>query len=198
MTLRNFLDTGGGRDADVDESTLVFNFKQHVKPPRLNRYMVIWLGWTKKDTSVVVLTIKKRQQEAAKRMQELIRQFAMILPQVCTSTVAIKMETKDGTGYKDVREIYADAKLVVRIKMEYNEEKSDAANAKLARDIINDPYEVDMHLEELREVAVQKCRKMSVEEKRKLGLGHSRLSPEDLSKSETTLWRLKVLVKRSP
>ncbi|KAL6288726.1 hypothetical protein ACE6H2_006236 [Prunus campanulata] len=44
-------------------------------------------------------------------------------------------------------------------------------------------YEVDMHLEELREMVVQKCIKMSTEEKRKLGVALTRLWPEDLSKA---------------
>lgn len=82
-------------------------------------------------------------------------------------------------------------------------------------------YEVDVHLDELREMLVQKCRKTSTEEKRKLGAALTRLSPEDLGKaleivaqsntgfqataeeveldmdaqSESTLWRLKFFVK---
>ncbi|KAI3986188.1 hypothetical protein MKX01_004332 [Papaver californicum] len=172
------------------------------------------------------------------------------------STIRNNMELKDGTGYKNVREICADVRLVFKNAMTYNEEKSDvhvmaktllakfevevgtkrkeeaeahrdmqlaqeAANAKLARDISNELYEVDMHLDELREVVVQKCRKMSAEEKKKLGTGLGQLSPEDLNKaldiiaqknpnleatadevdidmdaqSESTLWRLKILVK---
>ncbi|KAJ4720835.1 Transcription factor like [Melia azedarach] len=97
----------------------------------------------------------------------------------------------------------------------------EAAHAKMARDASNELYEVDMHLEELREIIVQKCRKTSTEEKRKLGVALTRLSPEDLSKaleivaqsnsgfqataeevdldidaqSECTLWRLKFFVK---
>ncbi|KAL5733445.1 hypothetical protein ACOSP7_032777 [Xanthoceras sorbifolium] len=97
----------------------------------------------------------------------------------------------------------------------------EAAHAKMTRDISNELYEVDMHLEELREIVVQKCRKTTIEEKRKLGAALTRLSPEDLSKaleivaqsdtsfqatadevdldidaqSESTLWRLKFFVK---
>ncbi|KAK1589419.1 hypothetical protein Q3G72_033835 [Acer saccharum] len=97
----------------------------------------------------------------------------------------------------------------------------EAAHAKMTRDISNELFEVDMHLEELREIVVQKCRKTSTEEKRKLGAALSRLSPDDLSKaleivaqnntsfqataeevnldidaqSESTLWRLKLFVK---
>ncbi|MCL7050975.1 hypothetical protein MKW94_025994 [Papaver nudicaule] len=183
------------------------------------------------------------------------------------STIRNKMESKDGNGYKNVREIGADVRLVFKNAMTYNEEKSDvhvmaktllakfeekwyqllpkvveeetirkeeeaeahrdmqlvqeAANAKLARDISNELYEVDMHLDELRELVVQRCRKMSAEEKKKLGTGLSQLSPEDLNKAldiiaeknpnfeataeevdidmdaqtESTLWRLKILVK---
>ncbi|KAI3932306.1 hypothetical protein MKW98_025026 [Papaver atlanticum] len=310
--ITDFLNIGG--DA-VDESTKVFNFKQHVDGvasqvdqlgQKLNGISKFYSSMSRKQgCSVgkdkerhVTSSIKKHQQEAAKRMQELMRQFATILRQLTQhklawpfmqpvdvkglelhdyyevidkpmdfSTIKNQMETKDGTGYKNVREIYADVRLVFKNAMTYNEEKSDvhkmaktllekfeekwsrllprvveeetkrkeeeaeahrdmqlvqeAANGKLARDISNELYEVDMHLEELREVVVQKCRKMSAEEKRKLGSGLSRLSPEDLSKaleiiaqknpdfqagaeevnidmdaqSESTLWRLKVLVK---
>ncbi|XP_058092332.1 transcription factor GTE1-like isoform X3 [Magnolia sinica] len=183
------------------------------------------------------------------------------------STIRNQMEAKDGTGYKNVREICADVRLVFKNAMTYNDDRSDvhvmaktlldkfeekwlqllpkvieeetrrkeeeaeanfdmqiaqeAANAKMARDISNELYELDLHLEELREMVVQKCRKMTTEEKRKLGSGLSRLSPEDLNKaleiiaqknpsfqataeevdidmdaqSESTLWRLKFFVK---
>ncbi|XP_057971626.1 transcription factor GTE6 isoform X2 [Malania oleifera] len=260
-----------------------------------------------KDKEKNILGIKKHQQEAsqreaaaAKRMQELMRQFATILRQITQhkwawpfmqpvdveglglhdyyeviekpmdfSTIKNQMEAKDGTGYKNVREICADVRLVFKNAMKYNDEKSDvhvmadtlmkkfeekwlqflpkvadeekkredeeaelqlelqlaeeAAHAKMARDISNELYDIDMHLEELRELVVQKCRKMSTEEKRKLGAALTRLSPEDLSKaleivaqnnasfqataeevdldidaqSESTLWRLKVFVKEA-
>ncbi|CAK9136157.1 unnamed protein product [Ilex paraguariensis] len=97
----------------------------------------------------------------------------------------------------------------------------DAAHAKMARDLSNELYEVNMHLEEVRKMVVQKCRKMSTEEKRKLGIALTRLCPEELSKaleivaqsnpdfqataeevdldidaqSESTLWRLKFFVR---
>ncbi|XP_058103826.1 transcription factor GTE6-like [Magnolia sinica] len=183
------------------------------------------------------------------------------------STIRNQMEAKDGTGYKNAREICADVRLVFKNAMTYNDDRSDvhvmaktlldkfeekwlqllpkvieeetrrkeeeaeanfdmqiaqeAANAKMERDISNELYELDLHLEELREMVVQKCRKMTIEEKRKLGSGLSRLSPEDLNKpleiiaqknpsfqataeevdidmdaqSESTLWRLKFFVK---
>ncbi|KAK7856166.1 transcription factor gte1 [Quercus suber] len=185
------------------------------------------------------------------------------------STIEKKMDAKDGTGYKNVREIYADVRLVFKNAMIYNEEKDDvhvmaktllakfeekwlqllpkvaeeerrqteedveaklnmqraqdAAYAKMARDLSSELYEFDMHLKKLREMVVQKCRKMSSEEKRSLGTALTQLSPEDLSKaleivaetnpsfqataqevdldidaqSEYTLWRLKAFVKDS-
>ncbi|XP_031741532.1 transcription factor GTE1 isoform X2 [Cucumis sativus] len=183
------------------------------------------------------------------------------------STIKNQMEAKDGTGYKNVREICSDVRLVFKNAMKYNDERSDvhvmaktllakfeekwlqllpkvteeekrredeeaealldmqlaqeAAQAKMARDISNEIYEVDMQLEELRELVVQNCRKISTEEKRKLGAALTKLSPEDISKaleivaennpsfqataeevdldidaqSESTLWRLKFFVK---
>ncbi|KAJ6909406.1 hypothetical protein NC652_020404 [Populus alba x Populus x berolinensis] len=258
-----------------------------------------------KDKERHIPSVRKQQQDAskreaaaAKRMQELMRQFGTILRQITQhkwawpfmqpvdvkglglhdyyevidkpmdfSTIKNQMEAKDGTGYKNVREICADVRLVFKNAMKYNDERSDvhvmaktllgkfeekwlqflpkvteeekrreeeeaeaqldmqlaqeAAHAKMARDLGNELYEVDMHLEELREMVVQKCRKMSTEEKRKLGAALTRLSPEDLTKaleivaqnnpgfqataeevdldidaqSETTLWRLKFFVK---
>ncbi|GMY08730.1 transcription factor GTE6 [Fagus crenata] len=183
------------------------------------------------------------------------------------STIKNQMEAKDGTGYKNVREICADVRLVFKNAMKYNDERSDvhvmaktllekfeekwlqllpkvteeekrredeeaqaqldmqlaqdASYARMARDLNNELYELDVHLEDLREMVVQKCRKMSTEEKRKLGAALTKLSPEDLTKaleivaqnnpsfqataeevdldidaqSESTLWRLKFFVK---
>ncbi|KAL7228728.1 hypothetical protein ACSBR2_007426 [Camellia fascicularis] len=257
-----------------------------------------------KDKEKRIPSIKKLQQEAAhreaaaaKRMQELMRQFGTILRQITQLKWAwpfmqpvdveglglhdyyevidrpmdfstIKNQMEDGTGYKNVRDICADVRLVFTNAMKYNnDENSDvhvmaktllakfeekwlqllpkvneeekrreeeeaqveinmklaleAAHAKMARDLSNEIYEVDMHLEELREMLVQNCRKFSSEEKRKLGADLTRLSPEDLTKalgivaqdnpsfqaaaeevdldidaqSESTLWRLKFFVK---
>lgn len=41
------------------------------------------------------------------------------------STIKSKMEAKDGTGYKNVREIYADVRLIFKNAMKYNDEKHD-------------------------------------------------------------------------
>ncbi|XP_021300158.1 transcription factor GTE1 isoform X2 [Herrania umbratica] len=222
--------------------------------------------------------IEKQQQEAShreaaavKRMQDLMRQFATILRQVIQKpmdfgTIKSKMEAKDGTGYNNVREIYADVRLVFKNAMKYNDERHDvhimaktllekfeekwlqllpkvaeeekrqveeeaksqldmklaqeAAHANMARELSNELCEVDLQLEKLRQMVIQRCRKMSTEEKKKLGTALTRLSPEDLSKaleivaennpgfqptaqevdldidaqSELTLWRLKVFV----
>lgn len=40
-------------------------------------------------------------------------------------TIKSKMEAKDGTGYKNVREIYADVRLVFKNAMKYNDERHD-------------------------------------------------------------------------
>ncbi|CAK7325506.1 unnamed protein product [Dovyalis caffra] len=87
------------------------------------------------------------------------------------STIKNQMEAKDGMGYKNVREICADVRLVFKNAMKYYDERSDvhekrredeeaeaqldmqlaqeAAHAKTARDLSDELYEVDMHLEEL-------------------------------------------------
>ncbi|XP_060179106.1 transcription factor GTE1-like isoform X3 [Lycium barbarum] len=182
------------------------------------------------------------------------------------STIKSKMEVKDGSGYKHVREICADVRLIFKNAMKYNEERDDvhvmartllgkfeekwlqllpkvdeeekrrkeeeaeaqqdmqlaqeAVHAKMAKDLSLELDEVDMQLEELREMVLQKCRKMSTEDKKKLGNALTRLSPEDLNKallivaqndptfqatateveldmnvqSESTLWKLKFFV----
>lgn len=240
----------------------------------------------------------RREAAAAKRMQELMRQFGTILRQITQhkwawpfmqpvdveglglhdyyeiidrpmdfSTIKNQMEATDGAGYKHVREICADVRLVFKNAMKYNDDKSDvhlmaktllekfeekwlqllpkvneeekrreeeeaeaqlnmqlaqeSAHAKLARDLCNELYEVDTHVEELREMVVRRCRKISIEEKINLGIALTKLSPDDLSKaleivaqsnplfpasaeeveldidaqSELTLWRLKFFVK---
>ncbi|XP_060957629.1 transcription factor GTE1 isoform X1 [Cannabis sativa] len=144
-------------------------------------------------------------------------------------TIKTKMEAKDGNGYKNVREIYADVRLVFKNAMKYNDEKDDVhvmaktllekfeekwlqllpkvaeeekkreeeeakallemritrevKYANMAKDTSTKLYEIDIQLRELKERVVQKCRRMSTEEKRKLGSALTRLSPEDISKA---------------
>lgn len=182
------------------------------------------------------------------------------------STIKNKMEAKDGSGYKHVREICADVRLIFKNAMKYNEERDDvhvmaktllgkfeekwlqllpkvdeeekrrkeeeaeaqqdmqlaqeAAHAKMAKDLTIELDEVEMQLEELREMVLQKCRKISTEDRKQLGNALTKLSPEDLNKallivaqndpafqptateveldmnaqSESTLWKLKFFV----
>lgn len=262
---------------------------------------------TSKGKDKRILNIKKQQQDAsrreaaaAKRMQELMRQFSTILRNTTQhewawpfmnpveverlglhdyyevikkpmdlGTIKNRMEAKDGTGYKNVREMDADVRLVFENAMKYNEPDSDAHkmattlleiyqakwrqllpkvekeekrrheeeaeaqleiqlaqeadHATIAKDISNELYEVDTHLEELREMVIQKCRKISTEEKRKLMAALSRLTSEDLCKvveivaeynpsfpataeevdldidaqSESALWKLKFFMKNA-
>ncbi|KAJ8530645.1 hypothetical protein K7X08_023526 [Anisodus acutangulus] len=192
--------------------------------------------------------------------------FEVIEKPMDFGTIKSKMEAKDGSGYKHVREICADVRLIFKNAMKYNEERDDvhimaktllgrfeekwlqllpkvdeeekrrkeeeaeaqqdmqlaqeAVHAKMAKDLSIELDEVDMQLEELREMVLQKCRKMSTEDKKKLGNALTRLSPEDLNKallivaqndptfqatateveldmnaqSESTLWKLKFFV----
>lgn len=195
--------------------------------------------------------------------------FEVIEKPMDFSTIKSKMEAKDGAGYKNVREMCADVRLIFKNAMRYNEERDDvhvmaktllakfeekwlqllpkvdeeekrrkeeeaeaqidiqlaqeAAHAKMARDLSDELDEVDLYLEELREMVLQKCRRMTTEEKRRLGTALTRLSPDDLQKallivaennpaflataeevdldidaqSESTLWRLKFFVKEA-
>ncbi|KAL9406774.1 hypothetical protein Peur_003746 [Populus x canadensis] len=182
------------------------------------------------------------------------------------STIKNRMEAKDGTGYKNVREIYADVRLVFKNAMKYNDERDDvhvmartllekfeekwlqllpkvaeeekrqekeqtatlvatklaeeASYANMAQDLSNELHGVDMQLERIREMVVRNSRKISTEEKKKLGTALTQLSHQDLiraleivaehnpsfqataqevnldmdTQSDVTLWRLKVFV----
>ncbi|PSS17715.1 Transcription factor like, partial [Actinidia chinensis var. chinensis] len=194
-----------------------------------------------KDKENKINSFKKRQQDAsrrevaaAKRMQELMRQFGTILRQITQhkwagpfmqpvdvvglglhdyfeviekpmdfSTIKTKMEAKDGTGYKNVRQICADVRLIFKNAMKYNDERNnfhvmaktllakfeekwlqllpkvdeeekrrkeeeaeaqfdmqfaqEVAHAKMARDLSHELEEVDLYLEELKEMVLQKC-----------------------------------------
>ncbi|KAG6788073.1 hypothetical protein POTOM_004126 [Populus tomentosa] len=182
------------------------------------------------------------------------------------STIKNRMEAKDGTGYKNVREIYADVRLVFKNAMKYNDERDDvhvmartllekfeekwlqllpkvaeeekrrekeqtatqvatklaeeASYANMAQDLSNELHGVDMQLERIREMVVCNSRKISTEEKKKLGTALTQLSHQDLiraleivaehnpsfqataqevnldmdTQSDVTLWRLKVFV----
>ncbi|KAL6548293.1 hypothetical protein OROGR_008714 [Orobanche gracilis] len=167
------------------------------------------------------------------------------------STIISKMEARDGTGYKNVREISADVRLIFKNAMKYNDEKDDVhvmakslldkfetkwlqllpkvdedeklrreeeaemqldmqlarevAHAKTARDLSSELDKVEMNLEELKELALQKCRsgsiayifgvagygdpicactvKMTTEEKKRLGSAITRLPPHDIDKA---------------
>ncbi|KAJ4773010.1 Transcription factor GTE1 [Rhynchospora pubera] len=185
-------------------------------------------------------------------------------------TIQNRMEGKDEVNrYKNVREIYADVRLVFKNAMRYNDETNDvhvmaktllekfeekwlqllpkvieeetrqkeeeaqvsanimiaqeASISRLARETDNELCELSLRLKELRQMAIESCRKMTSEEKRKLGTGLSNLSPEDLNKaleiiaqdnpkfqytaeevdldmdaqSELTLWRLKFFVREA-
>ncbi|GJN09204.1 hypothetical protein PR202_ga27188 [Eleusine coracana subsp. coracana] len=99
----------------------------------------------------------------------------------------------------------------------------EASIAKLAKVTDEELNEINKQLDKLRKMVVQRCRKMTTDEKRKLGAGLCHLSPDDLSKaleivaqdnpsfqtkaeevdldmdaqSETTLWRLKFFVREA-
>lgn len=181
-------------------------------------------------------------------------------------TIKNRMEAKDGTGYKNVREIYADVRLVFKNAMKYNDERDDvhvmartllekfeekwlqllpkvaeeeksrekeqtatqvatklaeqASYANMAQYLSNELHGVDMQLERIRKMVVHNSRKISTEEKKKIGTALTQLSHQDLiraleivaehnlsfqataqevnldmdTQSDVTLWRLKVFV----
>ncbi|KAM7262752.1 hypothetical protein ACFE04_000435 [Oxalis oulophora] len=105
-----------------------------------------------------------------------------------------------------------------KVQMDFQLEQEDA-NANLARALSSELYDIDLQLEKLREMVVQKCRKMSPEEKKKLTRIIKKLPAEEIDKAlqivaehnpsfhlnnphevnldlelqnEVTLWRLRV------
>lgn len=56
---------------------------------------------------------------------ELISVYQIIDRPMDFSTIKNQMEATDGTGYKHVREISADVRLVFKNAMKYNDDKSD-------------------------------------------------------------------------
>ncbi|XP_027338313.1 transcription factor GTE1-like [Abrus precatorius] len=233
-------------------------------------------------------------------MQELMRQFSLILHQMTQhkwawpfmepvdveglglydyyeiiekpmdfTTIKRKMDAKDGSGYKNVREIYSDVRLIFKNAMKYNDEKNDihvmaktllekfekkwlqllpkvarvengllkeeaqvqletqlaqkATYANMARDINVALCDVDLNLNRLKAMVMEKCRKLSTQEKLALTTALSRLTLENLTRalqivsennptfqlnvdevnldldaqSDYTLWRLNIFVKRA-
>ncbi|KAG9150435.1 hypothetical protein Leryth_019802 [Lithospermum erythrorhizon] len=184
-------------------------------------------------------------------------------------TIKAKMEAKDGSGYKNVREICSDVRLVFKNAIKYNDEKDDvhvmaqtllkrfeekwlkllpkvdeeerrqreeekkaqldiqlaeeAAHAKKVRELRVELDAVDRNLDQLRDMAFQKCRKVSVDEKKRLANALGRLTPEELGHaleivsqdyptfetsgeevelgldnlSHSTLWKLKLFAKET-
>ncbi|OWM70167.1 transcription factor GTE1 isoform X2 [Punica granatum] len=198
-----------------------------------------------------------READAARRMQELMSQFATILRQITQhkwafpfmqpvdveglglhdyhevidkpmdfTTIKKRMEAKDDSSYKNVREICADVRLVFKNAMKYNDEKNnihvmaktllakfeekwlqllpkvideertrereeaesqldmqlakEVEHARMARDISKELSEVETNLEELRELVLQKCRKLSVFDKMQLLQDFHQLPLEDM------------------
>ncbi|GAA0142179.1 hypothetical protein LIER_03136 [Lithospermum erythrorhizon] len=184
-------------------------------------------------------------------------------------TIKAKMEAKDGSGYKNVREICSDVRLVFKNAIKYNDEKDDvhvmaqtllkrfeekwlkllpkvdeeerrqreeekkaqldiqlaeeAAHAKKVRELRVELDAVDRNLDQLRDMAFQKCRKVSVDEKKRLANALGSLTPEELGHaleivsqdyptfetsgeevelgldhlSHSTLWKLKLFAKET-
>uniref|UniRef100_A0A6N2M7X7 Bromo domain-containing protein n=1 Tax=Salix viminalis TaxID=40686 RepID=A0A6N2M7X7_SALVM len=120
-------------------------------------------------------------------------------------TIKNRMEAKDGTGYKNVREIYADVRLVFKNAMKYNDERDDVHV--MARTLLEKFEEKWLQLlpkvaeeeksREKEQTATQVATKLaeqasyanmaqylsneiSTEEKKKLGTALTQLSHQDL------------------
>ncbi|OEL36048.1 Transcription factor GTE1 [Dichanthelium oligosanthes] len=159
-------------------------------------------------------------------MPDLMRQFGVILREITADKNTawpfmkpvdpVEMEVPD--YYNEKRQMEEESKGVV-----VTNTSREAAIAKLAKDTDDELNQINKQLEELRKMVVHRCRKMTTDEKRKLGAGLCHLSPDDLNKaleivaqdnpsfqtkaeevdldmdaqSETTLWRLKFFVREA-
>ncbi|XP_022926549.1 transcription factor GTE6-like isoform X3 [Cucurbita moschata] len=184
-----------------------------------------------KDKEKHITSIRKQQQDssrregaAAKRMQELMRQFATIFRQISQhkwawpfldpvdveglglhdyyevidkpmdfSTIKNKMEAKDGSGYKNVREIYADVRLVFKNAMRYNDEKNDVHV--MAKTLLEKFEEKWLQL--LPKVAEEEKRKVEEEVEFQFDMQHAQEATyanmaRDIS-NEATLWLEKAV-----
>ncbi|XP_068484064.1 transcription factor GTE1-like isoform X2 [Phaseolus vulgaris] len=185
------------------------------------------------------------------------------------STIEKKMNAKDGSGYKNVREIYSDVRLIFKNAMKYNNEKHDihimaksllekfekkwlqllpkvaqaeseqlkeeanaqlekqlvqeATYANMAKDISLSLCEVEVQLKNLKEMVIEKCRKISIRERLELVKSFNRLNFDNLNKAlqiicendptfkpndlevnldldnqtDYTVWKLNVFVKKA-
>ncbi|RDY06062.1 Transcription factor GTE1, partial [Mucuna pruriens] len=196
------------------------------------------------------------------------------------STIKKKMDAKDGSGYKNVREIYSDVRLIFKNAMKYNDEKHDihvmaktllekfekkwlqllpkvaqaeneqlkeeahaqletqlaqeATYAHMAKNISLEMVnvfdymlfqlcDVEAHLKTLKEMVIQKCRKLSSPEKVELSKAFYGLNEDNLNKAlqiisendptfqpsaqevnldlddqnDFTLWKLNVFIRRA-
>ncbi|XP_047172552.1 transcription factor GTE1-like isoform X3 [Vigna umbellata] len=160
---------------------------------------------------------------AAKRMQELMRQFSTILRQITQHKWAWPfLDPVDVEGlklhdyYEEKRQLDEEAQAQLDIQL-----AQETTYANKAKDISTELYEVDMQLKSLKEMVIQKCRKLSTQEKKMLGVTLGKLSLENLyraldvvaetnpifqptgdevdldldAQSDYTLWRLKAFVK---
>ncbi|KAL4199213.1 hypothetical protein AMTRI_Chr03g143790 [Amborella trichopoda] len=127
-------------------------------------------------------------------------------------TIRNQMEAKDGSGYKNVREIYNDVILVFKNAMTYNDEKSDVhLMAKTLFDKFEEKWQLllpkvveeetrrkeeeaegSSDLQIAQEASIVKLGRDISYEKRQLGLDLSQLSPEDLVKA------LDIVAQRNP
>ncbi|KAK7412957.1 hypothetical protein VNO78_04746 [Psophocarpus tetragonolobus] len=185
------------------------------------------------------------------------------------NTIKKRMNAKDGSGYKNVREIYSDVRLIFKNAMKYNDGKHDihirarsllekiekkwlqllpkvdlaeserlreeahaqletqlaqeATYAKMAKDISLELCDVEVHLKNLKEMVIEKCRKLSTREKLTLAQYFNKLNVDNLYKamqivsendptfqpnaqevnidfdhqSDYTLWKLSVFAKKA-
>ncbi|RHN56425.1 putative chromatin remodeler Bromodomain family [Medicago truncatula] len=102
------------------------------------------------------------------------------------STIKIRMEAKDGSGYKNVREIYADESDLS--KEEAHEELNkrlaqEATYANMTRELSTELSKVDMALRSLKTTAISQCRKLSHPEKLILANAFTKLSPDNIVKA---------------
>ncbi|WVZ25267.1 hypothetical protein V8G54_003811 [Vigna mungo] len=129
---------------------------------------------------------------------------------------SVHVQPSNPTLHEEKRQLEEEAQAQLDIQL-----AQETTYANKAKDISTELYEVDMQLKSLKEMVIQKCRKLSTQEKKMLGVTLGKLSLENLyraldvvaetnpifqptgdevdldldAQSDYTLWRLKAFVK---
>ncbi|XP_022635917.1 transcription factor GTE1 isoform X3 [Vigna radiata var. radiata] len=166
-----------------------------------------------------------KEPNSSNAMQEVIQQFSTILHQIAEHKWAwpfLDPVDVEGLGLDDYHEENEQLKEEAHMQME-KQLAQEATYANMAKDISISLCEVEVHLKNLKEMVIEKCRKISIRERLELVKSFSRLNFENLNKAlqiisendptfkpndqevnldldkqtDYTVWKLNVFVKKA-